>query len=147
MMMMNLQMMNRGHLPSLIRLRTGKARRRNLATTERQTFQLSAFTMRLGYVGRVEETKISDLDSHTDCCVFGKEVLVLNDFDREVTVTGWDPKGETQSLRIVSASMGYTIPQSGITVLLIVDQSILSPTLNHNLLSTTKMRLHDAIVN
>jgi hypothetical protein len=32
-------------------------------------------------------------------------------------------------------------------VLLIVHQSILSPTLNHNLLSTMQMRLHDVIVN
>jgi hypothetical protein len=43
--------------------------------------------------------------------------------------------------------MGYTIPQSGKTVLFIVQQSILSPTLNHNLLSTMQMRLHDVIVN
>jgi hypothetical protein len=32
-------------------------------------------------------------------------------------------------------------------VLLIVHQSILSPTLNHNLLSTIQLRLHDVIVN
>jgi hypothetical protein len=78
---------------------------------------------------------------------FGKEVLVFNDFDREVTVTHWDPEGETHSLRIVSAAMGYTIPQSGQTVLLIVHQSIFSPSLNHNLLSTMEIRLHDGIVN
>jgi hypothetical protein len=30
--------------------------------------------------------------------VCGKEVLVFNDFDREITVTGWDPEGETKSL-------------------------------------------------
>jgi hypothetical protein len=103
--------------------------------------------MRLGSVGRVEETNRSDLDSHADCCVCGKEVLVLNDFDREVTVTGWDPEGETQSLRIVSKAMGYIITHSGKTVLLIVHQIILSPTLNHKLLSTMHMRLHDVIVN
>jgi hypothetical protein len=103
--------------------------------------------MRLGSVGRVEEANRSDLDSHADCCVCGKEVLVFNDFDLEVTVTGWDPAGENQSLRIVSASLGYIIPQSGNTVLLIVHQSILSPTLNQNLLSTMQMRLHDVIVN
>jgi hypothetical protein len=103
--------------------------------------------MRLGSVGRVEEVNISDLDSHADCCICGKEVLVFNDFDREVTVTEWDPEGETQSLRIVSAVMGYRIPQSGQTVLLIVNQSISSPSLNHNLPSTMQMRLHDVIVN
>jgi hypothetical protein len=68
--------------------------------------------MRMGYVGRVEETNRSYLNSHADCCVCGKEVLVFDDFDREVTVTGWDPEGETQYLRIVSAAMGYTIPHS-----------------------------------
>jgi hypothetical protein len=67
--------------------------------------------MRLGSVGRVEEVNRSDLDSHSDCCVCGKEVLVSNDFDSEVTVTGWYPEGETQSLRIVSEAIGYTIPQ------------------------------------
>jgi hypothetical protein len=39
------------------------------------------------------------------------------------------------------------MPQSGKTVLLIVHQSILSPTLNHTLLSTMQMQLHYVIVN
>jgi hypothetical protein len=43
--------------------------------------------------------------------------------------------------------MGYTTPQSGKTVLLMVHQIIFSPSLNHNLLSTMQMRLHDVIVN
>jgi hypothetical protein len=43
--------------------------------------------------------------------------------------------------------MGYTIPVAGKTVLLIVHQRILGPTLNHNLLSTIQLRLHDVIVN
>jgi hypothetical protein len=103
--------------------------------------------MRLGSVGGVEETNRLDLDSHADCFVCGKEVLFFNDFDREVTVTGWDPEGETQSLTIVSAAISYTNPQRGKTVPLIVHQSILSPTLNHILLSTMHMRLHDVIVN
>jgi hypothetical protein len=54
----------------------------------------------------VEEVSRSDLDSHADCCVCGKEFLVFNDFDREVKVAGWDPEGETQYLSIVSAAMG-----------------------------------------
>jgi hypothetical protein len=103
--------------------------------------------MRLGSVGRVEEANRSDPDSHADCCVCGKEVLVFNDFYREVTVTGWYPEGETQSIWIVSAALGYTMQQSRKTVLLIFHQSILSPTLNHNLLSTMQLRLHDVILN
>jgi hypothetical protein len=103
--------------------------------------------MRLGSVGRVEEVNRSDLDSHADCCLCEKDVLLRNDFDREVTVTGWYPEGETQSLSIVSAAMGFTIPESGQTVLLIAHQRIFSPSLNHNLLSTIQMRLHDVIAN
>jgi hypothetical protein len=103
--------------------------------------------MRLGSVGHVEEVNRSDLDSHADCCVCGKEVLVFNDFDREFTVSGWDPAGETQSLSIVSAAMGDIIRESGQTVLLIAHQSISSPSLSHNLLSTMQMRFHDVIVN
>jgi hypothetical protein len=76
-----------------------------------------------------------------------KEVLLFNDFDLEVTVSGWYPEGETKSLWIVSASMGYTIPEMGKTVLFTAYQSIFSPTLNHNFLSTMQMRLHDMVVN
>jgi hypothetical protein len=43
--------------------------------------------------------------------------------------------------------MGYTIPESGQTLLLIAHQSIFSPTLSHNLFSTMQIRLHDVIVN
>jgi hypothetical protein len=103
--------------------------------------------MRLGSVGCVEEGNRSDLDPHEESCVYGKEVLVFNDFEREVTVTGWEPEGETKSLRIVSAALGYTIPETGKTVLLIVHKSIFSPNLNHNLLSTMQMRLHEVVVN
>jgi hypothetical protein len=103
--------------------------------------------MRLGSVGHVKEVNISELDSHADCCVCGKEVLAFNDFDREVTVAGWYPEGETQSLNILSAAMGYTIPETGKTMLLIANQSIFSPSLSHNLLSTMQMRLNDVVVN
>jgi hypothetical protein len=43
--------------------------------------------------------------------------------------------------------MGYTIPETGKTVLLIAHQSLFSPSLSHNLLSTIQARLHDVIVN
>jgi hypothetical protein len=79
--------------------------------------------------------------------VCGKEVHIFNDFNREVTGIGWDPEGATKLLRIVSAALGYTIPETGKTGLLIVHQSIFSPILNHNLLSTMQMRLHDVVVN
>jgi hypothetical protein len=103
--------------------------------------------MRLGSVGRLEESNRLDLNSNADCCVCGKEVLIFIYFDREVTVADWDPEGATKSLRIVPAALGYTITETGQTVLLTVHRGTFSPTLNHNLLSTMKMRLHDVVVN
>jgi hypothetical protein len=50
-------------------------------------------------------------------------------------------------MSILSSAMGYTIPESGQTVLLIAHKSIFSPSLSHNLLSTIQIRLHDVIVN
>jgi hypothetical protein len=47
----------------------------------------------------------------------------------------------------VSAALAYIIPETGKTVLLIFHQSIFSPTLNHNFLSTMQMILHDLVVN
>jgi hypothetical protein len=72
---------------------------------------------------------------------------LFNDFNREVTVSGYDPVGETKSLRVVSAALGYVIPQTGNMVLLIIHQGIHLPHLDQNLLSTMQMPLHDVIVN
>ena len=65
--------------------------------------------MRLGSVSQVKVTNRSDLDSHADCSVLGREAYVFGDFDRVVQVTGWDPAGETKPLKIVSGALGYTI--------------------------------------
>jgi hypothetical protein len=69
----------------------GTSNRSNAAMTRQHKNQrhggnwkanLSAFTMRLGSVGHVEKGYSSDLDSHAECCVYGKEILVFNDFDQ-----------------------------------------------------------------
>jgi hypothetical protein len=102
--------------------------------------------MSLGSVGQVKGVNRSDLDSHTDACVVFKEALIFNDFDREVTVSGYDPSGETKSLRTLSAALGYFIPETVHNVLLIVHQAISLPTLDQSLLSTMQMIFHDVVV-
>jgi hypothetical protein len=77
----------------------------------------------------------------------GKEALLFDDFNHKVTVSGYDPAGETKSVWIVSAALGYVIPQTGKTMILIIHQGNHLPHLEHNLLSTMQMRLHDVIVN
>jgi hypothetical protein len=101
--------------------------------------------MSLGSVGQVKRINRSDLDSHADACVVVKEALIFNDFDREVTVSGYYPSGETKSLRTVSSALGYAIPETRKNVFLIVHQDISLPTLYHNLLNTMQMRLHGVV--
>jgi hypothetical protein len=103
--------------------------------------------MSLGSVGQVKGVNRSDLDSHYNSCIVGKEALMFNDFDRKVTVSGYDPSGETKSSRTVSMALGYAIPETGNNVLLIIHQAIYLPTLDNNLLSTMQMRLDDVLVN
>ena len=48
----------------------------------------------------------TELDSHADTCVVGKNALFVHDYDRKFNVTGYDPSQPTaQSLRIVSAAL------------------------------------------
>jgi hypothetical protein len=132
--------------------------------TPEQKNNLRLKRLKRGYVGNGQKFKDSkrhakcsqssiikklqcNLDSHADACVVGKEALIFNDFDREVTVSGYDPNAETNSLRTVSSALGYVIPETGNNVSLIVQQAISLPTLDHNLLSTMQMRLNDVVVN
>jgi hypothetical protein len=50
-------------------------------------------------------------------------------------------------LQIVSAALGYVIPHTKKSVILIIHQCIHLPQLERNLLNTIQMRLHDVIVN
>jgi hypothetical protein len=49
----------------------------------------------------VKEANRSDLVSHSDACVVGKDALIFWYFHREVIVSGYDPDGEKISLKTV----------------------------------------------
>lgn len=80
----------------------------------------------------------TDLDSHADQCAVGRNVLVVHDFDRPINVTGYNPNGAiAHDLQTVTAAMAYDDALTGQTVILLVhQQAILVPYLDHNLLST-----------
>jgi hypothetical protein len=77
--------------------------------------------MRMGSVGQVKEVRRSDLDSHSDACVVGKEALILQDFDHGMNVSGHYPDDEKRFMKTVSAVLGcYAIPETGKIMILIV---------------------------
>ena len=89
-----------------------------------------------------------DLDSHADQSVVGSNSLIVQDYDKPVSVRGFDPNGPTSSsLRTVSVALACDYPSSGQTYILVVHQAIYLPTIQHNLLATMQLRLNDVIVN
>jgi hypothetical protein len=56
----------------------------------------------------------TDIDSHADQIVVGNNSLIVQDYDKPVSVRGFDPNGPTSlSLRTVSAALVYDCPSSG----------------------------------
>jgi hypothetical protein len=48
----------------------------------------------------------TDLDSHADTCVVGKNALIAHQLDKKVNVTGFDPtQGKVKDLNLVSAAL------------------------------------------
>ena len=75
-----------------------------------------------------------ELDSHDDTCVIGKYFLILNYYERPVTVYGYGIALGAQSFCTVSAVLGYIDPKSGQTYHLVIHQAIEIPHLEHSLL-------------
>ena len=105
--------------------------------------------MRIGATGArpaAEESR-TELDSHADTCVVGQHALIVHDFERPVTVTGFDHEVATVEAKTVTAAILYDDPTSGRPIVLIISQAILIPGMEYNLLCPMQLRLNDVIVN
>ena len=103
---------------------------------------------RLGDIRRpsVQECRV-ELDSHAEqSCVSADCALILRDYDRPVTVYGYDG-GRGKTLQIVDAAVSYFDPSTGDTWLLMINQALLVPGLPQPLLCTNQLRMNDIRVN
>jgi hypothetical protein len=91
-------------------------------------------TLTLGSIDTcVVETR-TDLDLHADQCAIGSNALVFHDLVHS-------------NLRTVSAALAYDNGLTGKSVVLFIHQAILISDLDHNLLSTMKLRPNHVTVN
>jgi hypothetical protein len=82
----------------------------------------------------------TDLDSHADTCVVGKNALIVHLLNKKVNVTGFDPSlGKVKDLDLVSAALAYDCPATGETVILIIHQAVHVPTMKNDLLCPMQM--------
>jgi hypothetical protein len=88
-----------------------------------------------------------ELDSHADTCVLGRDALIILNFNRPVTVQGYDPALGVTRYDIVSGVVAYTDPTTGEEYHLVINQAIHIPHLNHHLLCPMQCRVNDVRVN
>ena len=91
---------------------------------------------------------ISELDTHTDTCVIGWHALITECHDRVVNVSGYDTSKEAvKNLEIVNVAITVDNVDTGESHILIINQAVHAPTMDHNLLCPTQMKMHSAIIN
>ena len=100
----------------------------------------------LSTADRVNDVTL-ELDSHADTCCVGKNALIINDYDRPVTVYGYDKSLGSQTYRTVSAVLLYRCPMTGRQYFLVLHQAIEIPTLNHHLLCPMQCRINGVEIN
>ncbi len=88
-----------------------------------------------------------ELDSHADTCVLGHDALIILDYNRPVSIVGYDESLGSKTYQTVSGVVAYDDPQTERTLHLIINQAIHIPHLNHHLLCPMLCRVNDVIVN
>ena len=86
----------------------------------------------------------TELDTHADTCVVGKHCLITHEFDRLVSVTGYDPnQGKVKDLKIVSAVVAYDCHMTGEVIIIRINQAIYIKSMVNNLLCPMQIRMND----
>ena len=74
----------------------------------------SAFQLSPAVRGHADDSFITDLDTRIDTCVVGKNCLIVHEYNRWVTGTGYDPKqGCVKYLKVVATVLAYDYPETG----------------------------------
>jgi hypothetical protein len=88
-----------------------------------------------------------ELNSHADTYVLGRDALIIQDYNRPVEVTEFDPTLGSQYYQTISGVVAYTHPTTGEHYHLVIHQVIHFPHLTHHLLCSMQCRMNDVIVN
>ncbi len=94
----------------------------------------------------IHETTL-ELDSHAGTCVLGHDASIILDYNRPVSVVGYDESFGSKTYQTVSGVFAYDDPQTGRMLHLIINQAIHIPHLDHHLLCPMQCRVNDVIVN
>ena len=80
--------------------------------------------------------------------MLGRDALIILDYNRPVSVVGYDESLGSKTYQTVSGVVAYDDdPQTGRTLHLIINQAIYIPHLDHHLLCPMQCRVNDVTVN
>ena len=101
----------------------------------------------MGDISRRDGLCRAELDSHAkQCCVSDVCALIIHHHSKQATVSGYDG-AHSRTLDIVDAVVSYVDPSTGDRWMLVLNQSLLVPGLQHPLLCTNQLRMNDCRVN
>ena len=122
------------HMPGAANVENRQRNISVLTSVRRIPNALAKSGVRLSSIDTNSKETSLELDSHADTCVLGKHCLVISNYDRPVTVYGYDKALGGQTFDTVSAVVGYTDPSSGSPIHLVIHQGIHIKHLEHHLL-------------
>ena len=83
----------------------------------------------------------TELDSHANIVVVGRNTTIINDTGRTVEVSPFTPDySSLQNVPVVDAAIGYDCEYTGESYLLVVMNAISVPSMDHNLIPPFIMR-------
>ncbi len=88
-----------------------------------------------------------ELDSHANTYVLGRDALMILDYNRPVSVVGYDESLGSKTYQTVSGVVAYDDLQTGRMLHLIINQAIHIPRLDHHLLCPMQCCVNDVTVN
>jgi hypothetical protein len=89
-----------------------------------------------------------ELDSHASTCILGRDALITQNYNRPVSILGYNPALGLKTYETVSSAVAYyDDPLNGETYHLVINQAIHVPHLDHHLLCPMQCRVNDMIVN
>ena len=94
---------------------------------------------------QLSETTL-ELDSHANTSILGQHALIILDYNRPVSIVGYDKSFGTNVYQTISRVVPYTDPKTGRTLHLVINQAIHIPHLDHHLLCPIQCRVNDMTV-
>ena len=82
-----------------------------------------------------------ELDTHADTTVLGKSCLLIQDFDRTVSVSGWDTTTGARDCPTVTGVVAYDHPYTGQTYMLVFHQAIYLESMENHLVCPMQCRV------